>query len=189
MKVTGIFPFAHSMEWRTARFTIGSLSKNVLGDWLEGWVRRGVARTHQRDPYGARFCDGRSTRAVTGGWGCRAAAFRTFSLSHSVATTRSVATHMLAALCECGLRAIHAPAGAYYVLVDIAPFGWPDDNLFARELVRRVGVATVPGSSFFNEPRRGKDFIRLCFPKRRETIDRAAELLRGGLARMRTDIP
>ncbi|HQP39047.1 MAG TPA: aminotransferase class I/II-fold pyridoxal phosphate-dependent enzyme, partial [Polyangiaceae bacterium] len=59
---------------------------------------------------------------------------------------------MIEALRSSGLEPVCVPEGAYYVLVDIGGFGWPDDDLFARELVRRVGVATVPGSSFFHEP-------------------------------------
>lgn len=96
---------------------------------------------------------------------------------------------MIDALRSSGLEPVCVPEGAYYVLVDISGFGWPSDDLFARELVRRVGVATVPGSSFFHEPSMGKDLIRFCFPKRMETIDRAAELLRLGLERMRREVP
>ncbi len=96
---------------------------------------------------------------------------------------------MIEALRSSGLEPVCVPEGAYYVLVDIGGFGWPDDDLFARELVRRVGVATVPGSSFFHEPSMGRDLIRFCFPKRMETIDRAGELLRSGLERMRREVP
>jgi len=96
---------------------------------------------------------------------------------------------MSAALRSCGLSPVCVPEGAYYVLVDISEFGWPDDDLFARELVRRVGVATVPGSSFFHEPSLGRNLIRFCFPKRMETIDKAAELLKRGLDRMRREVP
>jgi aminotransferase len=70
------------------------------------------------------------------------------------------------------------PAGAYYVMAGIAAFGADDDVAFARHLVRDVGVATVPGSSFFQDKDLGRHYIRFCFCKRDETLDAAAERLR-----------
>jgi len=69
------------------------------------------------------------------------------------------------------------PQGAYYVLVDIAEFGWADDVAFAEWLARAVGVAGVPGSSFFREPVR--HLIRFHFAKRPETLAAAGERLLG----------
>ena len=69
------------------------------------------------------------------------------------------------------------PQGAYYVLVDIAEFGWADDVAFAEWLAREVGVAGVPGSSFFREPVR--HLIRFHFAKRPETLAAAGERLLG----------
>ena len=65
------------------------------------------------------------------------------------------------------------PHGAYYVMTDISPFGFPDDVAFARDLVERVGVATVPGSSFYHDPALGRTKLRFCFSKRDETIREA----------------
>jgi aminotransferase len=67
------------------------------------------------------------------------------------------------------------PAGAYYVMVDIAEFGWPDDVLFCEWLAEEVGVAAVPGSSFFHEP--VNHLIRFHFAKRTETLVAAGERL------------
>ena len=67
------------------------------------------------------------------------------------------------------------PQGAYYVLVDIREFGWEDDVLFAEWLAREVGVAGVPGSSFFREP--VNHLIRFHFAKRTETLAAAGERL------------
>lgn len=67
------------------------------------------------------------------------------------------------------------PQGAYYVLVDIGEFGWDDDVAFAEWLAREVGVAGVPGSSFFREPVR--HLIRFHFAKRVETLAAAGERL------------
>ena len=67
------------------------------------------------------------------------------------------------------------PQGAYYVMVDISEFGWNDDVEFAEWLAREVGVAAVPGSSFFHEPVR--HLIRFHFAKRAETLAAAGARL------------
>jgi aminotransferase len=73
---------------------------------------------------------------------------------------------------------LEPPQGAYYVMADIGAFGVTDDIAFARHLVREVGVATVPGSSFFHVKALGKSYIRFCFCKRDETLDAAIDRLR-----------
>ncbi len=50
----------------------------------------------------------------------------------------------------------YAPRGAYYVMTDIAAFGFPDDVAFARHLVTEIGVAALPGSSFYRRPESGR---------------------------------
>jgi aminotransferase len=67
------------------------------------------------------------------------------------------------------------PQGAYYVMVDISEFGWEDDVAFAEWLAREVGVAAVPGSSFFREPVR--HLIRFHFAKQPQTLVAAGERL------------
>jgi aminotransferase len=62
------------------------------------------------------------------------------------------------------------PDGAYYVMTDISAFGFPDDVEFARHLVEHVGVAAVPGSSFYRDAARGRSKLRFCFSKRDETM-------------------
>ena len=69
------------------------------------------------------------------------------------------------------------PQGAYYVMTDISGFGFADDVTFARHLVAGVGVAAVPGSSFYSDPAAGKQRLRFHFSRRRETLDAAAERL------------
>lgn len=67
------------------------------------------------------------------------------------------------------------PEGAYYVLVDIDDFGAASDTDFCHWLAREIGVAAVPGSSFFgNEIQR---WIRLHFAKKHETLESAGERL------------
>ncbi len=75
------------------------------------------------------------------------------------------------------------PAGAYYIMTDIARFGFHDDVAFARHLVSDIGVAAVPGSSFYRDPSAGRTKVRFCFAKRDETMqeaDRRLERLRIG---------
>jgi aminotransferase len=69
------------------------------------------------------------------------------------------------------------PRGAYYVMTDAASFGFADDVTFVRHLVTEIGVAAVPGSSFFREPGAAQHAVRFCFCKRDETIAAAAERL------------
>jgi aspartate/methionine/tyrosine aminotransferase len=76
------------------------------------------------------------------------------------------------------------PRGAYYIMTDVADFGFPDDVAFARHLVTEIGVASVPGSSFYHNPAAGRAKLRFCFCKKDETL-RAAELRLAAL-RVRT---
>ena len=69
------------------------------------------------------------------------------------------------------------PEGAYYVLCDITPFGFDDDTAFAHWLVSTVGVAGVPGSSFYSRPELGKDLIRFTFCKTDDVLRDAADRL------------
>lgn len=69
------------------------------------------------------------------------------------------------------------PQGAYYVLVDIGPLGFPNDTAASEWLIREIGVAGVPGSSFFREP--VNNLIRFHFAKREETLRAAGERLAG----------
>jgi aminotransferase len=70
------------------------------------------------------------------------------------------------------------PEGAYYVLCDISRFGFADDVAFARWLVRAVGVAGVPGSSFYSRRELGRDLIRFTFCKTEALLREAGERLR-----------
>ena len=83
---------------------------------------------------------------------------------------------LLPALEQAGFRCFR-PRGAYYIMTDISEFGFPDDVAFSRHLVAEVGVAVVPGSSFYSRPELGKSQVRFCFCKRDETLNAAAERL------------
>ena len=62
-------------------------------------------------------------------------------------------------------------------MTDISAFGFNNDVAFAQHLVQKIGVATVPGSSFYRDPRDGAKQIRFAFCKKTETLDDAAEKL------------
>lgn len=77
---------------------------------------------------------------------------------------------------SCGFT-LYLPRGAYYVMCDISDFDFPNDVAFSDFLVRDIGVATVPGSSFYSVPERGAQQVRFAFPKRMETLERVGTLL------------
>ena len=79
----------------------------------------------------------------------------------------------------------NTPQGAYYVLCDIRPFDFVDDTAFALWLVREIGVAGVPGSSFFSRRELGRDLIRFTFCKTEDVLVEAGERLRGAADRAR----
>ncbi len=74
------------------------------------------------------------------------------------------------------------PQGAYYVMVDITALGFANDTLASEWLIKEIGVAGVPGSSFFREP--VNHLIRFHFAKREETLRAAGERLAGLSARV-----
>jgi len=91
---------------------------------------------------------------------------------------------LLPVLAEAGFT-FSTPEGAYYVLADFSGLSDKDDAAFARWMAAEIGVAGVPGSSFYHAGAgRGKSMIRFAFCKKQETLDRAAERLAGLTARV-----
>lgn len=84
--------------------------------------------------------------------------------------------HLLRLLTHAGLHP-YTPEGAYYVMADISSFGFPDDRAFAMYLLEDLGVATVPGSSFYSNRALGHHQIRFCFCKKYGTLDDAGARL------------
>lgn len=74
------------------------------------------------------------------------------------------------------------PQGAYYVMVDISEFGYDSDLDFCVDLIKNVGVASVPGSSFFKEEE--NRYIRFHFAKKDETLLAALNRLKDMRAKM-----
>jgi aspartate/methionine/tyrosine aminotransferase len=71
----------------------------------------------------------------------------------------------------------YPPGGAYYVMTDTTRLGWDDDVAFARHLVEEIGVAVVPGSSFYLAPADGRRQVRFAFCKKDATLDEAERRL------------
>ena len=80
---------------------------------------------------------------------------------------------------------VYQPRGAYYIMTDISRFDFPVDDprfasgsrdvAFAKYLVQEIGVACVPGSSFYNDPQDGASQVRFTFCKKEETLAAAEE--------------
>jgi aspartate/methionine/tyrosine aminotransferase len=85
--------------------------------------------------------------------------------------------HLMPALTAAGFRCFR-PRGAYYLMTDISGFGFADDVAFAKHLVQDIGVACVPGSSFYRDPRDGAKQVRFAFCKKPETLDEASRRLK-----------
>jgi aspartate/methionine/tyrosine aminotransferase len=83
---------------------------------------------------------------------------------------------LLGILTEAGFRCFK-PRGAYYIMTDISAFGFPDDVAFAKYLVKEIGVAAVPGSSFYRNAADGRTYLRFTFCKTEKTFQAAAERL------------
>ncbi len=84
--------------------------------------------------------------------------------------------HLIPALESAGFKCF-PPRGAYYVMTDISAFGFDDDVSFTKHLVKEIGVAAVPGSSFYHDARDGARQVRFAFCKRPETLSAAAKRL------------
>jgi len=95
-------------------------------------------------------------------------------LAHHYTERRDLMVQMLE---RAGFRC-SIPRGAYYVMADFTALSQEDDVSFARRLIETVGVAAVPGSSFFDDPRDGARWIRFCFPKKYDTLKEAEARLK-----------
>ena len=81
-----------------------------------------------------------------------------------------------------------APQGAYYIMTDASDLmslsGHDNDVDFVHWMIREIGVATVPGSSFYRNKADGRNKIRFCYCKKPETLQLAHDLLTEGFARL-----
>ncbi len=84
--------------------------------------------------------------------------------------------HIVTSLEAAGMRC-SVPRGAYYVMADISGLGFANDLAFVRHLIEKVGIAAVPGSSFFSHSADGAQWVRFCFCKKYETLEKARQQL------------
>ncbi len=99
------------------------------------------------------------------------------SYYHRLAETyRARRQLLLEALRRAGFRTF-APQGAYYIMTDVSFFGFPSDVSFVEHLVKDVGLAAVPGSSFYRHPEEGSRQVRLAFCKKDATLEEASRRL------------
>ncbi len=80
--------------------------------------------------------------------------------------------HIVSSLQAAGFQCF-TPHGAYYVMTDVSGFGFADDAAFVRHLITNLGVAAVPGSSFYAHATGGAQQVRFCFCKKYETLEMA----------------
>jgi aspartate/methionine/tyrosine aminotransferase len=155
--------------------TINGMSKtySVTG-WRVGWavaaekITNAIRKVHDFLTVGA--------PAPLQEAGAAALGFSAEYYAKLAAGYRSRRDHLMPALTAAGFKCFR-PRGAYYVMTDISAFGFKDDVSFAKYLVEDIGVATVPGSSFYNNPRDGAQQVRFAFCKKPETLDEAARRL------------
>ncbi len=83
---------------------------------------------------------------------------------------------LLGILGDAGFKCF-TPRGAYYIMTDISAFGFANDVDFARYLVKEIGVAAVPGSSFYHNPADGAQQLRFTFCKKETTLAEASRRL------------
>jgi aminotransferase len=83
---------------------------------------------------------------------------------------------LLGGLRVAGFRCF-VPRGAYYIMTDISAFSFADDLAFTAHLTQRIGVAPVPGSSFYDNPRDGAQQVRFAFCKTLPTLEEASRRL------------
>jgi aminotransferase len=175
-------PIATWPGMRERTVTISGLSKTFS---CTGW-RLGYAIAPERETNAIRKVHDFLTvgaPAPLQAAGAAGMAFDADYFNHLALEYRERRDLLCAALMEAGFR-FAVPEGAYYVLADFSDLSGDDDHAFAHWLARDVGVATVPGSSFYHDKGLGSRVVRFAFCKRSETLERAAERLAGVRARV-----
>ena len=161
------------MADRTVTISGASKTFSVTG-WRVGWIvaaphlSNGIRKVHDFVTVGA---PAPLQEAVAAGLTLGGAYYRDLSAHYRV--RRDL---LFSSLDRAGFRP-RLPEGAYYILCDISGFGAGDDVTVARRLVAEVGVAAVPGSSFFSRPELGRDLIRFTFCKTDALLQEAGERL------------
>jgi aminotransferase len=96
--------------------------------------------------------------------------------NHFCADYRARREFLCGVLRDAGFQ-FSVPEGAYYIFADFSDISDLDDVTFAKWMTQEIGVATVPGSSFYSRKEDGRSFVRFAFCKKQATLDDAAERL------------
>lgn len=167
---------------RERTVTISSLSKTwSCTGWRIGWAiappaeTNAIRKVHDFLTVGAPAP--LQTAAAVG------MAFDADYYNHFMLAYRERRDYLSAALVDAGFT-FAIPEGAYYLFADTSNLTDDDDVTFARWLAREIGVATVPGSSFFHNAAAGRKYVRFAFCKKHETLERAVERLAALRARV-----
>jgi aspartate/methionine/tyrosine aminotransferase len=161
------------MQERTVSINSMSKTYSVTG-WRVGWtvapppIAASIRKVHDFLTVGA--------PAPLQDAGARALAFPRSYYQELAAAYSRRRDRLVPILEQAGFRCF-PPRGAYYVMTDIGGFRYADDVAFTQHLVRDIGVAVVPGSSFYRDPRDGAQQVRFAFCKKEETLDAAAQKL------------
>jgi aspartate/methionine/tyrosine aminotransferase len=160
---------------RDRTITINALSKtySVTG-WRVGYViaspglTQGIRKVHDFLTVGA--------PAPLQEAGARALAFPRQYYTDLAAAYQCRRDLLLGALSDAGFHC-SIPQGAYYIMADYGAWSSLHDREFTRRLVTDIGIAAVPGSSFFQESEGSCRTIRFCFCKKESTLQSARERL------------
>ncbi|HWZ84766.1 MAG TPA: methionine aminotransferase [Thermoanaerobaculia bacterium] len=160
---------------RERTITISSLSKTFsLTGWRIGWamappeLASAVRSAHQFITF---------TAATPLQYGAAAAlAAGPDYYAALLADYRGKRDFLVRELARIGFK-VKSPQGTYFVCADFRPFGFDDDQVFARYLTEKVGVAAIPPSVFYDNVEHGKSYVRFAFCKKRETLAAAVARL------------
>jgi aminotransferase len=160
---------------RERTITISSLSKTYsCTGWRIGWIIAPPAQTgpirkvHDFLTVGA---PAPLQTAAAVGFAFDAQYYNQFTTEY-----RARREFLSAVLREVGFE-FAVPEGAYYIFADFSTLSELDDVTFAKWMTQEIGVATVPGSSFYSNKEDGRSFVRFAFCKKQETLEHAAERL------------
>ena len=160
---------------RERTITISSLSKTFsCTGWRIGWIiapppqTAPIRKVHDFLTVGA---PAPLQAAAAVGFAFDASYYNEFCSAY-----RARREFLSAVLREQGFR-FTVPEGAYYIFADFSGLSDLDDVTFAKWMTQEIGVATVPGSSFYSRKEDGRSFVRFAFCKKQATLDDAAQRL------------